>query len=246
MGSWESNLNNYYKKMKKNIILVIEDEPSISDNIEYALKTENFSPVCVDTGGKGLEEISNNEFALIILDVGLPDVNGFDLCRDIRKISDIPIIFLTARDAEIDRIVGLEIGADDYVTKPFSPRELTARIRAVLRRSRVGDAKKATQSHETAIIDVNTEIKEIRYRGEALSLSHYEYEVLLLLTTHPGKVFSRYEIMKEIWESPEMSMERTIDTHIKTIRRKMKSIQPNESPILTNRGAGYYLNPDLK
>src|SRR3954471_18920823 len=116
-------------------ILLIEDEPSIADNIVYALKTEGFAPTWCQTGGDGLNKVRHEQFSLVILDVGLPDINGFDLCKSIREISPIPVVFVTARKDEIDRVVGLEIGADDYVVKPFTPRELSARVKAVLRRT---------------------------------------------------------------------------------------------------------------
>jgi len=226
-------------------ILIIEDEPSISDNIEYALKTEGFAPVCADTGAVGLKKLSAGDFALIILDIGLPDANGFDLCREIRKLSDIPIIFLTARDSEIDRVIGLEIGGDDYLTKPFSPRELTARIRAVLRRTGTRHTSPKPNETNDSILKVNSDKKEISYHGEVLNLSHYEYEILALMAANPGKSFSRADLMNMIWESPEMSMERTVDTHIKTIRSKLNAIRPGESPIVTNRGFGYYLDIEI-
>ncbi len=223
-------------------ILIIEDEPSISDNIEYALKTEGFIPVCAATGAEGMKKLSSGDFALIILDIGLPDANGFDLCREIRKLSEIPIIFLTARDAEIDRIVGLEIGGDDYLAKPFSPRELTARIRAVLRRTtRQVKPLMPEDENDNPAFSVNTDKKEICYYGKAIKLSHYEYEILVLLIANPGKIYSRSVLMNMIWEAPEMSMERTVDTHIKTIRAKLNVIKPDESPIVTHRGFGYYL-----
>lgn len=223
-------------------ILIIEDEPSIRDNIEYALKTEGFAPVCAETGADGLKKLAADNFVLIILDIGLPDANGFDLCRDIRKLSDIPIIFLTARSSEIDRIIGLEIGGDDYLTKPFSPRELTARIRAVLRRTnRQEKAPGKTTSKQNSVFYVNEDKKEICYFGEVLKLSHYEYEILALMIANPGKIYSRSDLMNQIWEAPEMSMERTVDTHIKTIRAKLNAIKEGESPIVTHRGFGYYL-----
>lgn len=222
-------------------ILIIEDEPSICDNIEYALKTEGFTPVCASTGAEGLKKLAAGDLVLIILDVGLPDANGFELCREIRKLSDIPIIFLTARDSEIDRIIGLEIGGDDYLTKPFSPRELTARIRAVLRRIKRPSPVSGTKADNAAVFAVNSDKKEISYWGEVLNLSHYEYEILALMIANPGKIFSRTELMNRIWEAPEMSMERTVDTHIKTIRAKLNAVKPGESPIITHRGFGYYL-----
>lgn len=225
-------------------ILIIEDEPSIRDNIEYALKTEGFVPVCADTGAEGLKKLADGDFALIILDIGLPDANGFELCREIRKLSEIPIIFLTARNSEIDRIIGLEIGGDDYLTKPFSPRELTARIRAVLRRTGRQSQVPVSKQENSGIFSINSDKKEISYFGEVLNLSHYEYEILALLITDPGKIFSRTEMMNRIWEAPEMSMERTVDTHIKTIRAKLNAVRSGESPIVTHRGFGYYLQTE--
>lgn len=226
-------------------ILIIEDEPSIRDNIEYALNTEGFDPVCAETGAEGLEKLAENDLVMIILDIGLPDANGFDLCREIRKLSDIPIIFLTARSSEIDRIIGLEIGGDDYLTKPFSPRELTARIRAVLRRTN-RQVKPLSSKNENgnSVFFVNSDKKEICYYGEVLKLSHYEYEILALMLTNPGKIYSRADLMNQIWESPEMSMERTVDTHIKTIRSKLNAVKSEESPIVTHRGFGYYLTAE--
>ncbi len=239
----------YIKIMNKTKILIIEDEPSISDNIEYALKTEGFAPVSVHTGTEGLELLKSADraigqvnFALIILDIGLPDLNGFDICKEIRKVSDIPIIFLTARDSEVDRVVGLEMGGDDYVTKPFSPRELTARVRAVLRRTnRIKKSKPGSDDSGTAKFAINHDKRKISYCGEELIFSHYEYEIMLLLINNHGKVFSRAELMKEIWDTPEMSMDRTVDTHIKTIRAKLNKIKPCENPIVTHRGFGYSL-----
>ncbi len=225
--------------MNKTKILIIEDEPSISDNIEYALNTEGFEPVSVHAGQEGLQLLKSANFALIILDIGLPDLNGFDICKEIRKTSNIPIIFLTARDSEVDRVVGLEMGGDDYVTKPFSPRELTARVKAVLRRT---NGKQPTVNNLTnAKFKIDSDKRKINYYGEALPLSHYEYEILTLMIKNSGKVFSREELMKAIWDTPEMSMDRTVDTHIKTIRAKLNKIKQNKNPILTHRGFGYSL-----
>ena len=224
--------------MKKMKILIIEDEPSIADNLEYALSTEGFEAITVHTGQEGLNTLESNDFELIILDIGLPDINGFDICKNIRKKSEIPIIFLTARDAEVDRIVGLEIGGDDYVTKPFSPREVTARVRAILRR-----VSKSQSSTTRANPDIKFQIFEeecqILYYGNVLSLTQYEYKILKLMIEMPGKVFSRKELMEKIWDAPEMTMTRSVDTHIKTLRGKLKAIAPDESPIVTKRGFGY-------
>ena len=147
--------------MKK--ILLIEDEPSIADNIIYALKTENFAPAWCQTGRDGLAHLARESFALVILDVGLPDMNGFDVCKKIRATSEVPIVFVTARKDEIDRVVGLEIGADDYVVKPFTPRELTARIRAILRRTENSAAPDVSAA--APIFEEDEERCEIRYHG---------------------------------------------------------------------------------
>src|SRR3954471_20447840 len=144
-------------------ILLIEDEPSIADNIVYALKTEGFAPTWCQTGGDGLNKVRHEQFSLVILDVGLPDINGFDLCKSIREISSVPVVFVTARKDEIDRVVGLEIGADDYVVKPFTPRELTARIRAILRRT--GDSGSPVDVDNAALFSIDEERCEIRYHG---------------------------------------------------------------------------------
>jgi two-component system catabolic regulation response regulator CreB len=236
--------------MKKLNILIIEDEPSISDNLEYALSTEGFETVTFHTGKEGVNYLRSANYAksetapaLVILDIGLPDMNGFDVCKEIRRESNIPIIFLTARDSEIDRVVGLEMGGDDYVTKPFSPRELTARVRAILRRT--GDTGSNFSALPAKDADAKfaliPEERNIKYYGETLQLSHYEYEILALMIKSPGILFSRADFMNKIWDTPEMSMDRTVDTHIKTIRAKLYKIKSNENPIVTKRGFGYLL-----
>jgi len=158
--------------MERKKILVIEDEPSIADNIAYALATEGFTPVCCGTGEEALRSIEGGDVALVILDLGLPDVNGFDLLREIRKTSAVPLIVETARAEEVDRIVGLEIGADDYVVKPVSPRELTARVRAVLRRGAgAGPSAGHSAKAEPLPFEVDDARYLIRYHGEPLDLS---------------------------------------------------------------------------
>jgi two-component system catabolic regulation response regulator CreB len=226
----------------KERVLVVEDEPSIADNIVYALTTDGFEPTTCGTGQEALETLSGGDITLIVLDLGLPDINGFNLLREIRKTSNVPIIVLTARSEEVDRIVGLELGADDYMVKPFSPRELTARIRTVLRRVR----PEATESEErlttlSTQFAVDKERRVISYHGMPLDLSRYEYRVLKTLITRPGRVYTREELMDRVWEEPEMSLERTVDTHIKTIRQKLKAIRPDADPIVTHRGVGYSL-----
>ena len=222
-------------------VLVVEDEPAIADNITYALSTEGFEPTHCSTGEEALDLLTSNQFALIILDVGLPDLNGFDLARSIRQEHSTPIIFVTARSDEIDRVLGLELGADDYVVKPFSPRELTARVRAVLRRStNTADAPQETE-HRHGPFRLNHDKRQIHYYDVSLDLSRYEYRILHVLLGRPGKVYSREELMGLVWEDPDMSLERTVDTHVKTIRKKLRAIHDEPEVIVTHRGIGYSL-----
>ncbi len=228
--------------MKQNI-LIIEDEPSIADNISYVLETEGFNPIWKNTAASGKKSLRNERIALLILDIGLPDGNGFDLCKEIRKESNVPIIFLTARSEEIDKILGLELGADDYVSKPFSPRELAARVKAVLRRQKESAAVPVAGAGKNIKLDfaVDDEKNRITYCGKILTLSRYEYKILKLLIEHPGRVYARKSLMNLVWEEPEVSMERTVDTHIKTLRAKLKEINPKTELIVTHRGFGYSL-----
>lgn len=222
-------------------ILVVEDESSIADNISYALSTEGFKPIWCETGREALETIKHETIALMILDVGLPDVNGFELLKEIRKTASTPIIIVTARSDEVDRVVGLEIGADDYVVKPFSPRELTARVRAVLRRTADREMPAVQGPCSFSSFRIDEERFAISYCDRTLELSRYEYRLLRLLIQNPGRVYSREQLMAHAWEEPEMSSERTVDTHIKTIRQKLKVLRPDEDPIITHRGLGYSL-----
>ena len=224
-------------------VLIVEDEPAIADTIQYALETEGFIPVIVPTGAEALEQVAANSIDLVILDIGLPDINGFELCKQIRRKSALPIIFLTARNEEIDRVVGLEIGADDYVVKPFSPRELTARVKAVLRRTQL--APSAITPNHSEVWSVDNAKRRIRYLGQALELSRTEFELLRTLIHRPGQVFTRDQLMAAIWDEPEASMDRTVDAHIKNLRAKLKAIQPTPDPIVTHRGTGYALRETL-
>lgn len=219
-------------------VLVVEDELSIRDAIQYAIESDGCETACCGTGGDALEKLAAGGFDLVVLDVGLPDMSGFDVCRNLRERDAVPVLFLTARSGEIDRVVGLEIGGDDYVTKPFSPRELSARVRAILRRARNGNAAPAA---EPAVFTVDRERFEIRYHGVALELSRYEYRLLATLIAKPGRVFTRAQLMDAAWEEPEASMERTVDTHIKGLRAKLRAVRLDEDPIRTHRGFGYSL-----
>ncbi len=221
-------------------ILLIEDENSIADMVLYALKSEGFATEWFRLGREGLSWLQqHSDTALLILDVGLPDGNGFELCKEIRRFSEIPIVFLTARNDEVDRIVGLEIGGDDYVGKPFSPRELTARVKAILKRSRVAEVSMA---EERVTFEVDSERCRIRYHDVWLDLTRYEYEVLRTLLRHPERVYSRAQIMDLVWSEPDESLERSVDTHIKTLRAKLRQIREDENPIKTHRGLGYSIS----
>jgi len=222
-------------------VLVVEDEPAIVDTIQYALETEGFDVVSLPRGEAVLSLLDREQVDLIILDIGLPDVNGLELCKEIRRTHATPVIFLTARTDEVDRVVGLEIGADDYVVKPFSPRELTARVRAVLRRT----LGKGNGLDSRQIFEVRDPKRQILYHGKLLELSRYEYEILKTLIRRPGHVYSRDQLMDLVWEQPEASLDRTVDAHIKNIRAKLKAIMPADDPIATHRGVGYSLKEQL-
>lgn len=223
----------------KSKILIVDDEPAISDTIQYALETDGFATVCLFSGLQVIPLLEKETFDLIVLDIGLPDINGLELCKNIRKTLSIPIIFLTARSNEIDRVVGLEIGGDDYVVKPFSPRELSARVKAVLRRV------KPAPANDDRVFGVDESRRKIVYFGCLLDLSRYEYELMKIFVDHPGRVFSREQLMDLAWEHPEASMDRTVDAHIKNLRAKLKAVRPDVDPIVTHRGTGYSLREDL-
>jgi two-component system catabolic regulation response regulator CreB len=229
-------------------ILVVEDEVSIAETILYALQTEGFVPVWKVTGRDALEAVRQQEISLVVLDVGLPDMSGFDVCRELQRYASVPIIFLTARSSEVDKIVGLELGADDYLAKPFSPRELTARVRAVLRRTRgrstldanpdpAVSGKKSPWVHDEARC-------RISYRGRSLELTRNEYRLLGTLLASPGRVFNRDQLMVAAWDDPGAALDRTVDAHIKTLRAKLREVAPETDPIATHRGLGYSLREE--
>lgn len=234
-------------------ILCIEDEAAIVLPLRYALEREGWRVCWANTGTQALQYLSEQVFDFIILDVGLPDLNGFEVCKQLRQKSPTPLLFLTARDDEIDRVVGLEIGADDYCTKPFSAREIVARIKAIWRRMEVPIAINSNQNPvsqaeiitPSSIWSCNPPSLQIQYHGKLLQLTRYEYRLLFLLIQHPEQVFSRQQLMDHIWEHPEHSLERTVDTHIKSLRQKLKQITPDDDPIRTHRGFGYSLKKEF-
>jgi two-component system catabolic regulation response regulator CreB len=221
-------------------VLLVEDEPAIADTLVYALRTECFSVTHHLTAGTALAAAKSGAFDLAILDIGLPDMSGLDLCRKLREKSPIPVLFLTARDGETDRILGLEIGGDDYVTKPFSPREIVARVRAILRRSNHDcDARPAGQApalhHDRAAMRISC-------HGTPLDLTAHEYKLLAVLLDHPGRVFTRDQLLDHAWQDPGAVTDRTVDAHIKSIRAKLRTARAGaENLIETRRGLGYSL-----
>ena len=223
-------------------VLIIEDEPAIAETLIYACKEAGIATTHCLLGHEGISAVRKQAFDFVVLDVGLPDMTGFDVCKQIRAVSNIPILFLTARNHEIDRIVGLEIGADDYVTKPFSPREVVARINAILRRS-----GKQHAEVETKLFQLDETACRVQYRGQYLELTRYEYLLLKTLILQPKRVYSRDQLMDIVWAQAENTLERTVDAHIKTVRAKLKTINKliamdaNCEVIITHRGMGYSL-----
>jgi two-component system, OmpR family, catabolic regulation response regulator CreB len=220
-------------------VLIIEDESAIADTLVYACHEAGIQTTHCLLGHQGVEGVINTPFDFVILDVGLPDMSGFDVCKQIRAVSAVPILFLTARNHEIDRIVGLEIGADDYVTKPFSPREVVARIHAILRRSQSQKTTPAETS--TNPFEVDEEASRIKYMGQYLALTRYEYLLLKTLIKQPKRVYSRDQLMDIVWINAEDTLERTVDAHIKTLRSKLRMIDAATTVIVTHRGMGYSL-----
>jgi two-component system, OmpR family, catabolic regulation response regulator CreB len=219
-------------------VLIIEDEPAIADTLIYACQEAGIQTTHHLLGHEALADLQKNSFDCVLLDVGLPDMTGFDVCKQIRVFSSIPIIFLTARNHEIDRIVGLEIGADDYVTKPFSPREVVARIKAILRRGAI-QLKAQTQHNQAFVVD--DVANRIQYRNQFLVLTRYEFLLLKTLIKQPNRVFSRDQLMDLVWVNAEETLERTVDAHIKTLRAKLREIDAASETIITHRGMGYSL-----
>ena len=232
--------------MEKPTILVVEDEPAIADTIQYALESEGFQCLRLEGGAGVVEVLDRQPVALVVLDIGLPDMSGIEVCRRIRERHDVPVIFLTARSGEVDRVVGLELGADDYVSKPFSPRELAARTKAVLRRVGRGAAPPAAGAPGGGgIFTLDEEKLQITYFGRPLELSRYEYRLLAVLLKRPGRVYSRDQLLELVWDAPDSSLDRTVDAHVKNLRAKLRDVRADVDPIATHRGTGYSLKEGL-
>lgn len=219
-------------------ILIVEDESAIADTLVYALQADGHSTEWVTLGSAAIEQQRVRPADLVILDIGLPDISGFETCRQLRRFTEVPVMFLSARDAEIDRVVGLEIGADDYVVKPFSPREVAARVRAILKRMapRVGSL--------AAPFQVDILSMQISYRAQPLALTRHEFRLLQCLLEQPRRVFSREQLLDAVGVPSDAGYERTIDSHIKSLRAKLRQVAADAEPIQTHRGLGYSYSPD--
>ncbi|GAA5183612.1 two-component system response regulator CreB [Niveibacterium umoris] len=221
-------------------ILIIDDEPAIADTLAYVLRSEGHLVRHVKDAAGALNVLQEDPPDLALVDVGLPDLSGFELVRRIRAFSMLPVIFLTARSDEIDRVTGFELGADDYVVKPFSPREVAGRVRAILRRAGAATAPQSAPTAEFRVIEPEARIE---YRGQTLALTRFEYRLLLHLLRAPRRVFSREQLLDAVWGNERDSTDRTVDTHIKTLRAKLRDVAPDADPIQTHRGLGYSVQP---
>ncbi|OAI88400.1 two-component system response regulator CreB [Pseudomonas putida] len=222
-------------------ILIVEDEAAIADTLVFALQGDGHSTEWVSLGQRALERLRQQPADLVILDIGLPDISGFETCRQLRRFSEVPVMFLSARDSEIDRVVGLEIGADDYVVKPFSPREVSARVRAILKR--MAPAPALAPAPASTPFSLDTLRMQIHYREQLLNLTRHEFRLLQCLLAQPERVFSREQLLDAVGVSADAGYERTIDSHIKSLRAKLRGVAADAEPIQTHRGLGYSYNP---
>lgn len=220
-------------------ILIVEDEAAIADTLIYALQSDGFSTTWLTLGQAAVEHQRTTPADLIILDVGLPDITGFETCKQLRRFSEVPVMFLSARSEEIDRVVGLEIGADDYVVKPFSPREVTARVRAILKRL----LPRAAPGPASELFVIDRERVQISYRARPLSLTRHEYRLLQCLLEQPERVFSREQLLDAVGIAADAGYERSIDSHIKSLRAKLRLVASEAELIQTHRGLGYSYSP---
>ncbi|MDH3684194.1 MAG: response regulator transcription factor [Acidimicrobiia bacterium] len=217
-------------------VVVVEDEPDIGDLLALYLRREGWRVHLATTGADGLDAIRARRPDFVVLDVGLPgDLDGFDVCRELRQSSDVPVLFLTARDDEVDRILGLEMGADDYVTKPFSPREIVARIKAVLRRSRATDDATSGATFGSVLVDIGR--REVSRGGEVIPVATQEFALLEVLVDNQGVVLSRRQLLDLAWGEDWIGDPRTVDVHVRQLRRKLG----DDLPLVTVRGYGYRL-----
>lgn len=219
-------------------ILIVEDDPKTSALVETYLRREGFSTMAVHDGHSAIRAVDRHTFSFVILDLMVPGPDGWEICRHLRKSSDVPVLFLTARDEEVDRVAGLELGADDYVVKPFSPRELVARVKAILRRPRLrDDATPEPLSFDG--LTLSHEKRRVTLNGTALEVTRSEFTLLETLMSRPGRVFSREELLSRLYPGGEAVVDRVVDVHIGKLRRKIESDAARPHFIRTVRGIGY-------
>jgi two-component system, OmpR family, response regulator RegX3 len=221
-------------------VLIVEDEAAVRDALDYSLRGEGFDVDAASDGEAGLRAAQAGDYDVVILDLMLPKMSGTEVCRRLRSESAVPIIMLTAKGAELDRVLGLEIGADDYVTKPFSMAELIGRIRAILRRRQL-DRSGATSMLRVGDLELDPIRHEVKIGGEPKRLTPSEFKLLLLLAQDPGRVFSRREIMQHLWDSSYVGDQRACDIHISNLRQKIEDDPGNPARVETVRGVGYKL-----
>jgi DNA-binding response OmpR family regulator len=219
-------------------ILIVDDEPELRSMLRQYLTREGFDVAEAISGNEALDKVRRSDPDLVLLDVGLPDIDGFEVLRMLRSDSDIPVIMLTARDEEIDRVVGLSVGADDYVVKPFSPRELVARIQAVLRRGSAG-ARATDTSLRFEGLTIDEGSREVRSNGELVELSALEFDLLLALAQGPNRVFTRQQLLERVWGWDYFGVERVVDVHVGNIRKVLGDDASDPTYIATVRGIGY-------
>ncbi len=224
--------------MQHGTVVVVDDEPHIAELVELYCSRDGFDVVCVRTGHEAIDVVARDHPRLVVLDVGLPDIDGLEVCRRLRASSSVPIVFLTARDSEVDRVLGLELGADDYVAKPFSPAELMARIRAVLRRTDGSDGAAGVDVLAIGTLDIDTARREIRVGSEVVECTTKEFDLLQFLARRIGRAMSRQQILDGVWGVGWYGDERTVDVHIGQLRKKIG----DAVAITTVRGIGYRLD----
>ncbi|WP_335876682.1 response regulator transcription factor [Anoxybacter fermentans] len=219
-------------------ILVVDDDPNIRQLLQMTFQVEGYEVILAEDGKKALEQFKKNPVDLVVLDLMLPEIDGWQVCRKLREESDIPIIMLTAKDDEVDTILGLKLGADDYVTKPFSPRELLARVEAVLRRVNQTDGNsKYILTYPGITIDQMK--RQVKVDGKEVELSPKEFDILWELAHRPGQVYSREKLLDRVWGYDYFGTTRTVDVHIKRLRAKLEEVQPRYNYIQTVWGVGY-------
>jgi len=220
-------------------VLVVEDETSIASFVALYLKNAGYRIRTVGTGKEALEQVAQEKPSLIVLDLMLPDVDGLEVCRRIRQSSDIPILMLTARDEDVDKIIGLEVGADDYLTKPFNPRELVARVKSILRRSVPERREVQTKQIRHGDLEIDVGRREVLVSGEEIQLAPKEFDLLWELLDHRGLVLTRDQLLERVWGYTFAGDTRTVDVHVRQLRRKLGEA----SPIVTVWGVGYKVSP---